>query len=96
MAKRKPETLPYILGVPMRRLRPLRFQTWTWAPRRHLSHRHLSVNIFPMNGQLKLRVWALGEPVCLIERNVNSVEEGARWADKKLRGLLRALGVIES
>jgi hypothetical protein len=86
---------PYILGVPMRRVRPLRFNTWTWAPRPRCS-RHLSVNIFPMLGQLKLRIWMLGEPVCLIERDVASVEEGARWADKKLRGLLKALGVVES
>jgi hypothetical protein len=49
-----------------------------------------------MLGQLKLRIWMLGEPVCLIERDVASVEEGARWADKKLRGLLKALGVVES
>lgn len=88
------EKAPYILGVAMRRVRPRRFETWTWSPRRNMT-RHLSVAVYAVDGQLTARIWILGIAICVDEQPVASVAAGARWADRKLRGLLRALGVAE-
>jgi hypothetical protein len=93
----KSKKAPYILGVPMRRLRPRRFDTWIWSPRPR-AKRHLTVNILPdhvMGGYL-VRIWVLEIHEYVAQEAVASVQEGARWADKKLRGLLKALGVVES
>lgn len=89
------QALPYILGTPMRRMRPLRFQAWTWSPGKRHS-RHVSVAVYEVDGRLRARIWLLGNSPFAAESPVDSVQAGARWADKKLRGLLRALGVVES
>ena len=94
MANTPTKRLPKILGRAMTYNK--RFDEWRWTPRRGARAKHLSVAICENEGRLVARLWAFGVACYIDEVAVADVNKGAKWAEAKIRGLLKALGVTES